>query len=55
MIVVETSIFNMNGDDKMYIHVVQRGDTLWSIANRYGVSTQRIILDNGLNAQPFFS
>ena len=53
MIVVETSIFNMNGDDKMYIHVVQRGDTLWSIANRYGVSTQRIILDNGLNAQPF--
>lgn len=31
------------------IHVVQRGDTLWSIANQYGSSPQRILTDNGLN------
>lgn len=37
----------------MYIHVVQRGDTIWNIASRYGVSTQRIIMDNGLASQPF--
>ena len=32
----------------MYIHVVKKGDTIWKIANQYGVSTQRIISDNGL-------
>lgn len=37
----------------MYIHVVQQGDTLYSIARRYGVSVQRIILDNGLGSQPY--
>ena len=37
----------------MYIHVVQQGDTIWNIASRYGVSTQRIIMDNGLASQPF--
>lgn len=32
----------------MVIHVVRRGDTLWGIAQRYQVSPQRIISDNGL-------
>ncbi len=34
----------------MVIHVVRRGDTLLSIARQYGVSVQRIISDNGLEA-----
>ncbi|RPF48413.1 spore germination protein [Hydrogenoanaerobacterium saccharovorans] len=37
----------------MTIHVVQPGDTLLSIANRYGVSQQRIIMDNGLYGLPY--
>ena len=32
----------------MIIHVVEQGETIQSIANEYGVSTQRIISDNGL-------
>lgn len=32
----------------MIVHVVQQGDTVISIANQYGVSAQRMILDNGL-------
>jgi Predicted glycosyl hydrolase len=32
----------------MEIHVVQEGDTLESIAEKYGVLKERIILDNGL-------
>ena len=32
----------------MEIHIVSQGDTITSIANRYGVSVQRIIADNGL-------
>ncbi len=34
----------------MVIHVVQRGDTLYNIARRYGVSMQRLMSDNGLTA-----
>lgn len=34
----------------MYIHVVSRGDTLDSIAGRYGVSASRIAIDNALPA-----
>ena len=30
------------------IHVVQRGETLWSIATRYGTTTQAIVLASGL-------
>lgn len=33
------------------IYVVQEGDTIYSIAQRYGVSVQRITMDNGLGAQ----
>ena len=33
----------------MFIHVVKRGDTLWSIANTYGTSVQRLAQDNGLD------
>ena len=33
----------------MLIHVVRSGDTLYSIARRYGVSVGRIMTDNGLN------
>lgn len=32
----------------MIIHVVEQGETVWSIANEYGISTERIIADNGL-------
>lgn len=32
----------------MEIYVVQQGDTVYSIAERFGVSVQRIISDNGL-------
>ncbi len=32
----------------MEIHVVRRGDTIYNIANRYGVSPSRIIADNGI-------
>jgi len=30
-------------------HKVRRGDTLWEIANRYGVTTNRLMRDNGLS------
>ncbi len=33
----------------MFIHVVQQGDTIESIAAYYGVSAARLSLDNGLN------
>jgi spore germination protein len=32
----------------MIIHVVQQGETLSSIANQYGVTTERLIIDNEL-------
>ena len=32
----------------MIIHVTEQGETIWSIANEYGVSTEIIIADNGL-------
>ena len=32
----------------MIIHIVERGETLYSISQEYGVSTERIIADNGL-------
>lgn len=32
----------------MLIHIVRRGDTLWSIARRYGTSVARLRTDNGL-------
>ncbi|WP_338753051.1 LysM peptidoglycan-binding domain-containing protein [Bacillus sp. FJAT-52991] len=32
----------------MIIHVVKRGETLWSIASRYGVSVSQMIAANGL-------
>ena len=32
----------------MEIYVVQQGDTVYSIAEKFGVSPQRIISDNGL-------
>lgn len=35
----------------MIIHVVERGDTLWSIANKYGTTVQQIVVHNGLNLQ----
>ena len=37
----------------MQIHVVKKGDPVWSVASRYGVSPQRIIADNGLSGQPY--
>lgn len=33
----------------MHIHVVQSGDTLWALANRYSVSIQQIVAANGLS------
>jgi len=36
------------GDDFLIFHIVAPGDTVFSIANVYGVSPQRIITDNGL-------
>lgn len=32
----------------MIIHVIERGETIFSISNEYGVSPERIIADNGL-------
>ena len=37
----------------MKIYVVQPGDTLWLIANRYGVSIEEIIAANGLDQIPY--
>lgn len=33
----------------MFIYIVKKGDTIWKIANQYGVSPQRILTDNGLS------
>ncbi len=32
----------------MKIHIVRRGDTVWSIARQYGASPQRVISDNSI-------
>ena len=32
----------------MIIHVVQPGDTLYSIARTYGVTVSKLVQDNGL-------
>jgi len=37
----------------MVIYVVKPGDTLWGIANRYGVGIQQIIEINGLQTIPY--
>ena len=34
----------------MIIHVVEQGETLDSIADRYGISVERLILENGIRA-----
>ena len=37
----------------MIIHVVRQNETVWSIASQYGVSAQRIIIDNNLYNLPY--
>ena len=32
----------------MFIHIVRQGDTVWQLAQQYGVSANRIISDNGI-------
>ena len=32
----------------MFIHIVREGDTVWQLAQQYGVSPNRIISDNGI-------
>jgi len=34
------------------VHVVQRGETLWSIATRYGTTVQAVAQANGLSNAP---
>src|SRR5699024_7029800 len=34
------------GEESMHIHVIQRGETLWGIAEQYGVDLNQIILLN---------
>ena len=33
----------------MHIHVVQRGDTVWALANRYSVTIRQIVVANGVS------
>ena len=33
----------------MEIYIVQHGDSVESIANRYGISVERLISDNGIS------
>jgi len=33
---------------KMIIHIVEQGETIWSISQEYGISPERLIADNGL-------
>lgn len=37
----------------MFIHIVQTGESILSVANLYGVSTEQIIKDNGLEDIPY--
>lgn len=37
----------------MIVHVVERGDSVWKIAQRYGVSPERIVTDNSLAGQEY--
>lgn len=39
-------LFLIRKGDQMYIHVVQQGDTLWKISQRYGVDINQIIAAN---------
>lgn len=43
----------MKDVENLTIHVVQPGDSVWVLANRYGVSAQRIVQVNGLQDIPF--
>lgn len=45
--------FLLQGVDLMVIYVVRRGDSLWSISRRFGVSMDRISQVNGLNQLPY--
>lgn len=41
-------IFNINGGKFMMTYTVQPGDTLYTIANKYGVSVEEILRYNGI-------
>ncbi|MCS7086047.1 MAG: LysM peptidoglycan-binding domain-containing protein, partial [Bacteroidia bacterium] len=36
------------------VHAVQSGESLWSIAQRYGTSVEKIVRDNGLKDHRIF-
>ena len=42
--------YMITGGKDMIIHVTAAGDTITSIADRYGVETDNLLADNGLNA-----
>ena len=50
LILPDNNINNENIDGNSNIYVVQKGDTLWSIANKYNVSINNIRMINNLNS-----
>ena len=50
LLIIPTSTDSSNGGTTSNLYVVQKGDSLWSIANRFGVSINAIRMMNNLNS-----
>ena len=50
LLTIPTDIESSNGGTTSNLYVVQKGDSLWSIANRFGVSINAIRMMNNLNS-----
>ena len=50
LLIIPTNTDSSNGSTTSNLYVVQKGDSLWSIANRFGVSINAIRMMNNLNS-----
>lgn len=48
MFCIYSTKFKFQGE-YMTIHVVTSGDTLWNIAERYGVTVEKLVADNQIS------
>jgi LysM repeat protein len=53
IVIILTMVLPLSAHAQSQVHVVRRGDTLYSIARRYGTSVQAIMNANGLSNRNF--